>query len=58
MLPRFLYAPVSRGDVVGRIEYILDGKIIDEVSIVSSDTVEPKKKEGFFERILNYLRGN
>ena len=39
-LPRFSYAPVSKGDVVGRIVFTSDGKEIAEVPIVASYTVE------------------
>lgn len=55
-LPRFVYAPVSRGDVLGKIEYSIGGKVCESVSVVCCDTVAENKKENFFERILKFFR--
>lgn len=57
-LPRFIYAPVERGQVIGEIDYVLDGKVIDTASVVSNSEIGVKEKEGFFNKILNFLRGN
>jgi len=45
-LPRFVYAPVKKGDVVGRIIFIYNNRIIRNSVIVASEDVEintPKK---------------
>ncbi|MBQ7821732.1 MAG: D-alanyl-D-alanine carboxypeptidase [Clostridia bacterium] len=34
ILPRFVYAPVSVGDVLGRIDFSCDGKVLDSVELV------------------------
>ncbi len=51
-LPRFIYAPVSRGDVVGRVEYLKNGEIVETVSLVSSDTVKVYEELSFFEKLF------
>ncbi len=51
-LPRFIYAPISRGDVVGKVEYLKNGELIETASLVSSDTVKEHKEPSFFEKIL------
>ncbi len=54
-LPEFIYAPVKKGDILGRIELISDGKVILQRSIISSEDVmsaEPlPEKKGIFSRI-------
>lgn len=40
----FLYAPVSRGEEVGKIEYTVDGKVIAENKIVAVDSVNAIKE--------------
>lgn len=40
----FLYAPVSRGEEVGKIEYTVDGKVIAENKIVAVDSVNSIKE--------------
>lgn len=46
VLPDSLKAPVSEGDIVGRLEYCLDGKILGKVDIKASGSA---KKAGFIE---------
>lgn len=43
-LDSFLYSPIKQGDNVGRIEYTLNGKIIEENNLVAVDSVNSKKK--------------
>ena len=43
-LDSFLYSPIKQGDNVGRIEYILNGKIIEENNLVAVDSVNSKKE--------------
>ena len=40
----FLYAPIGKNDVVGRIDYLIDGKVVSSVSLVAVDEVEIKKE--------------
>lgn len=46
-LPRFCYAPISEGDVVGRLVFTLDGKEIAESEIIAKTTVGMQKKKLF-----------
>lgn len=53
-LPHFAYAPINEGDAVGRLVYIMDGKVIAEAPLYasfSSDRIIYKK--GFIEKILS-----
>ena len=43
-LDSFLYAPVKQGDNVGRIEYSLNGKMIEENKIVAVDSINSIKE--------------
>ncbi len=51
-LTEFIYAPVKKGDVLGKVEIIKDGRVISESSIMSSENVSaaeplPEKKSIF-----------
>lgn len=53
LLPAFVYAPVSAGDRVGRIQYCLDEKEIYSVPLLAGEDVDPaEKKPGFWERLF------
>jgi D-alanyl-D-alanine carboxypeptidase/D-alanyl-D-alanine carboxypeptidase (penicillin-binding protein 5/6) len=57
ILPKFLYAPISAGETIGRIEYYLDNKIIKTSKIYSvADAEIRNKKEKFSVRFLKSLR--
>ena len=43
-LDSFLYAPIRQGENVGRIEYTLNGKMIEENKLVAVDSVNSKKE--------------
>lgn len=47
-LPKFLYAPVTAGQEVGEIRYILDGETIDTRALVASENVTVLEKEPDF----------
>lgn len=55
-LPRFLYAPITRGDIIGEIKYVKDGEVIATASLVSCDSVGVYKKDGFFDRLFSFFR--
>lgn len=55
ILPKFVYAPLKKGDVVGKIEFYNDEKIIDSCELIAScdihrerDSLWNKIKRGFF----------
>ncbi len=39
----FVYAPVRKGDVLGRIDYYYSGKVVERRSICAAETVRPEK---------------
>lgn len=50
-LPRFLPAPLVKGEIVGYVEYRLNGKTVGESPLVVSESVgEIKYKKGLFRR--------
>lgn len=55
-LPSFVYAPITQGQVIGRIVYTIDGEII-AVNNLTSTKDEPliEKKKGFLERIFGFF---
>ena len=56
MLDSFLYAPVKKGDRVGRIVYYLGGKETGAVDLIADNSVnEIKIKKSFFERIKEFF---
>lgn len=40
VLPDKVKAPVKKGDVLGKVQYLVDGKVLGEVNILSSEDVE------------------
>lgn len=52
-LVRYGIAPINRGDILGEIIYTIDGKEIARVPLVATETIEKKKQNGFFDRILS-----
>ena len=40
----FLYAPVKKNQAVGRIEYLLDNKVVSEVKLIAVDEINSKKE--------------
>lgn len=47
----FFYAPVKKEQNVGRIDYIVDTKVVSSVNITAVDTVEAKKNNNIFNKI-------
>lgn len=55
-LPRFLYAPVTEGKVVGRVLYYNNGKCIGEVPLVTCGSVALYVKPTLWQRIAAFFR--
>ncbi|MCI8387211.1 MAG: D-alanyl-D-alanine carboxypeptidase [Clostridiales bacterium] len=52
-LPHYFWAPLNEGDVVGRIVFECEGKVIGEVPLYVDETVERiEYKQGLLERIF------
>lgn len=56
--PRFLYAPISKGDIVGKIEYLINGELKETVSVVSSESIEATEKVTFWSKLFDFFNIN
>lgn len=57
-LNEFEYAPISKGETLGRVEYLLDGEVVSTCGLVSSEEVLEVKKDvklSFKEKILKFI---
>lgn len=55
-LDNFVYAPVKKGDALGRIDYLLDGKVLKSVNLKADENVGEKRvKKGLFQRIKEFF---
>ncbi|MEE1329777.1 MAG: D-alanyl-D-alanine carboxypeptidase, partial [Acutalibacteraceae bacterium] len=56
-LPKFLYAPVEKGDLLGTAVYTLNGKVIGTVELKALTAAEPHSKTpGIFEIIIRNIK--
>ena len=51
-IPRFVYAPLGKGEVVGYLEFYLDGKLIAKTELTSLEALNGRREKGIFERIF------
>ena len=57
-IPRFLYAGVCEGDVVGRVVFYVDGAEMGEALLYAESSVQIARKEKcFWKRIFSFLNG-
>ena len=59
-LPAFVYAPVARGEVLGKAVYSLDGEELARVALVAEEAVpaqEPAEAGGLWSRLRSLLPG-
>lgn len=57
IIDSFLYAPLEKGEVVGTAQYYLDDKLLCEVPLVTTTSVEYKTVDkGFFEGIADFFK--
>lgn len=54
-LPTFIFAPVKKGSIVGKITYTLDGRELKSAYIKALSSVTEKPKPGFFARLINAI---
>lgn len=52
-LPRFVYAPVSADKLLGRLDFLLDGKVLTSLPLTAAEAVEARPTADFFERFTN-----
>jgi D-alanyl-D-alanine carboxypeptidase/D-alanyl-D-alanine carboxypeptidase (penicillin-binding protein 5/6) len=59
ILPEFIYAPVAKGQTVGRAEFIYDGKAVDTVPVIAAESAEKitrKQPKAFYYIIIDFLK--
>lgn len=54
-LPSFVFAPVSKGDIVGKITYTLDGRELACTYLKAAETVANKPQPNFFARLISAI---
>lgn len=54
-LPSFVFAPVSKGDIVGKITYTLDGRELACTYLKANETVSEKPQPNFFARLISAI---
>ena len=52
-LPHYLIAPITNGEAVGKIIYIVDDKVIGEIPLIAKEEAQQIKKKSFFDRIFS-----
>jgi len=54
ILPHYLWAPIEKGDTVGRLEFYCGGRLIGGINLYADESVAKiNVKKNIFERILN-----
>lgn len=51
--PRFVYAPIAKGDTVGHLRVTLSGKTLAVIAMKAENTVKEEKKPSFFEKLFS-----
>ena len=52
----FAYAPVKKGDVLGKIEYSLNGRLLKAVELIASENIEARTvKKNLFQKIKEFF---
>lgn len=58
-IPKFIYAPISKGQVIGEIQFLLDNKIIGSSIITANEDIkikEPQPKPSFWQWLINLFK--
>ena len=56
VLPKFLYAPVSQGDILGSVEYYNGDRLVARQKLIAGETVEPQEQPNEKERWLRAIQ--
>lgn len=58
-LPSFVYAPVTQGQIIGRIVYSTDGEIVAVNNLAATkDERVIEKRKGFFDRVFEFIKND
>ncbi len=53
-LPGFVYAPIEKGEIIGEIRYVVDGRVADKTMLICTEDVKYKEKASFFKRLFSF----
>lgn len=56
-LSRYTVAPVSEGDILGKVIFTVDGKYSGEVSLIATESVSKREEKSFFKKIYDRIFG-
>ncbi|MBQ7957300.1 MAG: D-alanyl-D-alanine carboxypeptidase [Clostridia bacterium] len=60
LVDKFMYAPVEKGEIAGKILYLSDGRCVAEVLLIANETIAlkkvNKKEKSFRIRFRNYMK--
>ena len=56
-LSRYTVAPVSKGDILGKVIFTIDGEYSGEVNLVAADSVDVRQEKGFFRKVYDRIFG-
>jgi hypothetical protein len=54
--PHFLYAPIRKGDAVGRLTFFCGKKEIASCDLMASEDVPRALRDGFFARVFSFFK--
>ena len=55
-LPRFIYAPVNEGDIVGDVCILYDGVLIESSPLIAESSVSFIENKNFLKKVIDYIR--
>jgi D-alanyl-D-alanine carboxypeptidase/D-alanyl-D-alanine carboxypeptidase (penicillin-binding protein 5/6) len=47
LVPRYVFAPVMKGETVGKAQFIADGKVFDEIELIAETDIPAENKKHF-----------
>jgi D-alanyl-D-alanine carboxypeptidase/D-alanyl-D-alanine carboxypeptidase (penicillin-binding protein 5/6) len=47
LVPRYVFAPIKKGETVGKAQFIADGKVFDEIELIAENDIPAENKKHF-----------
>jgi D-alanyl-D-alanine carboxypeptidase/D-alanyl-D-alanine carboxypeptidase (penicillin-binding protein 5/6) len=47
LVPRYVFAPIKKGDTLGTAQFITDGKVFDEIELIAENDIPAEQKKHF-----------
>ena len=54
---KFVYAPIEAGDLLGKVQYVLNGRVLDEVELLAAEDVAAVSTENKYLLMLKNFLG-